>query len=180
MKPLNTQQQELVETNHNLIYKFAIKNNLPLDEYYDLLAIGMCEAAQIFDESKGKFSTVAFCCMANRVKNYWRHLSIKSIVPNEMTIYYDAPNKNTHDNSDKSLSVLDCLVSDNCTHDVAINNVVISTLLDLLTGVEKTIVQLIMSGMTQVEVAKYMKCSRQNISGRIRSIRKKYLAYMNY
>ena len=59
-KQLTSKQKELVEVNHNLIYKFASIKNVSIEEYYDILAIGLCKAAMAFDENKGKFSTVSF------------------------------------------------------------------------------------------------------------------------
>ena len=50
---LTKEQKELVENNHKLIYYYIHKNGLSLDEYYDILAIGLCKAALNFDESKG-------------------------------------------------------------------------------------------------------------------------------
>lgn len=179
MKPLTKQQQELVETNHKLIYKFAIKNNLPIDEYYDILAIGLCKAAQIFDKNNGAFSTIAYRCMANDVKNYWRHLSIKSAVPSGMVMYYDSPNKNMHYEPVEPVSVLDCIASDSCTHDAAINNVVVSDLFGLLKEDEKLIAKLIMLGMNQTEIAKIAKCTKQNINSKVNKIRKKYFVHLH-
>ena len=42
---LTKEQKELVENNHKLIYYYIHKNGLSVDEYYDILAIGLCKAA---------------------------------------------------------------------------------------------------------------------------------------
>lgn len=65
MNSLNKEQQKLVETNHNLIYSFAKSNNIDVEEFYDVLAIGLCKAALVYDENKGMFSTLAYKCMSN-------------------------------------------------------------------------------------------------------------------
>ena len=63
---LTKEQKELVENNHKLIYYYIHKNGLSVDEYYDILAIGLCKAALNFDESKGiKFVTYAMFVMRN-------------------------------------------------------------------------------------------------------------------
>lgn len=68
---LNNEQRELVEKNHNLIYQFLIDNNLSHDEYYDIVAIGLCNAAMKYDSSKGiAFSTYAYKAMSNTIKQY--------------------------------------------------------------------------------------------------------------
>ena len=69
MTKLNNEQCRLIEKNSNLIYEYMILNELDFDEWYGICAIGICFAAKIFDESKGKFSTIAFKCMANEVCN---------------------------------------------------------------------------------------------------------------
>lgn len=55
--PLNDEQKKLVEENHNLIYWYCHKNNLSVDEYYDMLAIELCKAVQTYDSTKSKIST---------------------------------------------------------------------------------------------------------------------------
>lgn len=55
----------MVEENHNLIYGFLRKYKLGEDFYGDA-AIGLCKAAESYDESKGvSFATYAYKCMFN-------------------------------------------------------------------------------------------------------------------
>ena len=69
MGQLTLDQQRIVSENHNLIYSLANKKNINLDEYYDVLAIGLCKAAMIYNENKSKFSTLAFTCMLNEYRH---------------------------------------------------------------------------------------------------------------
>ncbi len=63
---LSKDQQDLVSDNHNLIYSYANKMNLDINEYYDLLAIGLCKAAKMYDPNRGyAFSTYAYFVMRN-------------------------------------------------------------------------------------------------------------------
>jgi RNA polymerase sigma factor (sigma-70 family) len=172
-EPLTKKQQELVELNHNLIYKFANKNNLSVDEYYDVLAIGICNAASIFDDSKGAFSTLAFRCMENELNLYRRANNRMRIVPDKMIVSYDA-HINTEDSDTKS-SFIDIIPDNNSTHETAIDNVMLSKLVDVLTEKERTIVLLLMKGFTQSEIAKKFNCSSQNISIQVKVIRKKVM-----
>ena len=64
---LNNEQRKLVEDNHNLIYQYLIDNNLPQDEYYDMVAIGICKAAMKYDTSKGAFSTYVYKVVTNYI-----------------------------------------------------------------------------------------------------------------
>lgn len=62
---LDEQQKKLVEKNHKLIYYTLKKYKLNPEEYYDILAIGLCKAAMNFDHKKSKFSTFATKVMYN-------------------------------------------------------------------------------------------------------------------
>ena len=49
-----------------MIYSFAHSHNLPLDEYYDILAIALCKAGMTFNPELGyAFSTYAYKIMWN-------------------------------------------------------------------------------------------------------------------
>jgi RNA polymerase sigma factor (sigma-70 family) len=54
---LTTEQQKLVEQNHNLIYWYINMHHLEISEWYDLLAIELCYTAMNYDAEKGAFST---------------------------------------------------------------------------------------------------------------------------
>lgn len=60
---LTEDQRQLVEENHNLIYGFAHRHHINLDEYYGTLAISLCKAGETFNDKKGKFSTYAYTLM---------------------------------------------------------------------------------------------------------------------
>lgn len=83
-KTLNDAQRKLVEDNHNLIYSFLNSRHLSLDsveDWYGTAAIGLCNAAMTFDESRGtKFQTYAYKCMKNAVNGVMRN-NAKLIVP---------------------------------------------------------------------------------------------------
>lgn len=68
---LNNEQRKLVEENHNLIYSFLNNQALSI-EWYDVCAIGLCNAALNFNGAT-KFSTFAYKCMLNSVRSVMRH-----------------------------------------------------------------------------------------------------------
>lgn len=39
---MTKEQQKLVEDNHNLIYLYLKNSNLPVDDYYGIASIGLC------------------------------------------------------------------------------------------------------------------------------------------
>ena len=175
-EPLTKEQQQLVELNHNLIYNFAKKRNLIIDDYYDILAIGLCKAAKIFNKNKGEFSTIAFRCMENELCMYWRHEQRQSSIPEDMILSYDAPIND--EDSDSRSSFLDNVADRNYTHDIVIENIMGNMLLDVLNDKEKSIVELLDNGLSQVDIAIKFGCTRQNISYCIKQIGKKWQRYL--
>lgn len=89
-KCLTPEQQKLVEENHNLIYEFTNQKELSLEEFYPILAEGLCEAASVFDSSKGKFSTIAFKAMKRKMAHYYRDSNTQKRKGDyELLHYYD-------------------------------------------------------------------------------------------
>lgn len=174
-EPLTKQQQKLVEENHNLIYDFAYRKNLPIDEYYDILAIGLCMAAKIYDENKGKFSSIANCCMKNEVGMYWNHIKRKSSVPSEATISFDAP---VYDDKNVSEYVIG-YASHDTTYDNVLSSLIVEELNELLTEKEKMVVKFLVKGLTQKEIGKKMNCKQQAICYHVQKISSKFTNYLN-
>lgn len=64
---LTSEQKRLVEENENMIHWYIRKNSLSYD-LYDVLAIALCKAALLFDETKGfQFSTLVYKCFSSEV-----------------------------------------------------------------------------------------------------------------
>ena len=58
----------------NIIEYFLKKYNLSESEYYDLIAIELCKAAQTYDKNKKtKFSTYAYQCIKNKIFLDFKH-----------------------------------------------------------------------------------------------------------
>lgn len=68
-------KDKLAIDNINLIYKFLSHYNINhiQDEILDILYIGYTKALNIYDESKGSFSTIAFECMKKEYFNYYTY-----------------------------------------------------------------------------------------------------------
>lgn len=54
---LNDEQRVVVEENHKLIYWYAHRRNLDLEEWYGLLAIELCKTVVSHDSERGTLST---------------------------------------------------------------------------------------------------------------------------
>ena len=176
-EPLTKEQQCLVTENHNLIYEFAKRKHLAIDEYYGILAIGLCQAAQIYDNNSGKFSTVANNCMNNFLVNHYEHLSSQRSVPEDIVCSYDVPKSG--EDGDNNGCFLDNLADSRCTHDIVVSGIMSETLINLLSDKEQMVVNLLTNGMIQDEIADRMGCKRQNVGYYIKQIRKKWSTYMN-
>lgn len=58
--PLTEEQRQLAETYHNLIYSFAHKYGLDIEEWYGALAIGLLRGIADWDPERGALSTSAY------------------------------------------------------------------------------------------------------------------------
>lgn len=170
---LTEEQKELVTKNHDLIYAYAHKNNISIDEYYDVLAIGLCKAASVFDETKGVFSTLAYKCMSNELNMCWRKIQCESDVT---VLSYDAQDvRQDPDNQSAFLEIFaDWQPCKNIDCSTMINDIASS-----LTDKERKILVLILKEHTYTEIANKLGCSPQNIAYYANNIRKNATEYLN-
>ena len=173
MKKLTIEQQVLAEENHNLIYDFANRKNLPIDEYYDILAIGLCNASKIYDSKKGKFSTICNKCMDNEVKRYWRDKNTLKNIINEEALSYDRF-LNTDDEDESFLDILSN--GYNMANDV-ITDMTFSLFLNKLKNKERIVIEYIIEGLKQSEIANKLNVTPQCISEIVRKIRQKWIRF---
>lgn len=79
MKPLTTEQSQIAELNHDLVFEFLNEYNLPESQYYDVVIFGYLCAVQEYCEKpelqKYSFSTLAWRKMLCEVKDHSRYLS---------------------------------------------------------------------------------------------------------
>lgn len=72
VEKLTDAQRELAEQHYRYIYYFMQKQNLD-EDYFDIVAIGLCKAARSYTKEKGiPFMTYAYTVMLNEVKQEWR------------------------------------------------------------------------------------------------------------
>lgn len=172
-EPLTEKQRALAAENHNLIYAYAVKMGISIDEYYDVLSIGLCKAAREFDESKSKFATFAYSSMQNELFTHWRMAQKRSHIPENLVLSYD---KEHADYQDSFLNSLQDFMSDEDME----YDIMLSEINDKLTDKEKLIVSNLINGFTQSEIAEKMGCKRQNVGYYIRRIRNKIRDCVTY
>ena len=89
---LTNEKRQLAEDNHLLIYKFLRERNLPVDEWYDICAIGYCQAAEAYDPGRKKsFATLAYTTMFHEVARemYKRGAQKRNQVPLSLDVHLE-------------------------------------------------------------------------------------------
>lgn len=175
MKALTKEQQNLVESNHNLIYGYLHKNNLNFDDYYDIAAIGLCKASMSYKISKGKFSTYAYKCMNNEVNNYLKFdINGKTKIPEKELMSYDTSLE------DGSEAIVDGMENGNSNieEDIIVGIDYLS-FINLLNEKEQLVIEHLQDGLKQCQIAKEIGCTQQNISLTVKKIKEKWLKYYN-
>ena len=162
---LTKEQQKLVADNHNLIYYYAKKHNVSLDEYYDTLALALCYAASNYDSSKASFSTLAMKTMDLKIQSAYTHDTRKKRVPNDMIVYYE----NTWTMED--------LVVSNVSPEIQVvtkyhNDEIVNKMLDLLDDKrDRQILYYKLNGLTQTEIGEKFNITHQSVSRILKNIR---------
>ena len=163
---LTEEQKKLVEENHNLIYWFAKKYHLPIEEYYDVLAQGLCMAAYHYDPSKCSFSTYAYLCMNTEMHVEYRKTLRKSEIPQGNIFHYE-----------NAWQLSDLIPTNEKTENKVIDRIsyenLISLLNDILNDKDKEVLSYILNGLTMREIAKIEGTSHQAIHNRMKKIRDK-------
>lgn len=167
---LTDKQRRLAEENHNLIYGYAAKEHLDIDEYYGILAIGLCKAAQAYNKKKGMFSTFAYACMKNEVLMHWRATTKKSSIPLNAIVSYDEKGE------EKLFEEFPNYPYQNMEE----HGILLDVLRESLTGAEQHVLELMLAGETQEKISKIRGCKQQNICYNIKQIRKKAKQALNY
>jgi RNA polymerase sporulation-specific sigma factor len=160
-------RQQLIENNLNLVYHIVHKyypNYANDEDIVQCGMLGLCKAADKWDETKSKFSTFASMCVINEIRQEFRrrakHQGILSL---------DAELKSKHDgekgNSDIN-TYMDLIVGD---EDVPYFDVGID--LTKLNKTERRIVELLPRGLTQADIARELGISRQYVWKTARKIK---------
>lgn len=166
---LTLEQQKLVEDNHNLIYSLLKAMSVSADDYYDVAAIGLCQAAALFDASKGlKFSTYAYTAMRNEVlKEIRKDKAIKN-GGGAITVSLQEPT--TQD--DEPLTIGDGIPANYGNPDDMLAVESIHGTIDKLNPKHQEVMKLFISGYKQGEIADIIGTSQANVSRIICKCRK--------
>lgn len=174
MEKLNEEQKVLVENNHGLIFKFAKDRDIDIEEYYGLLAIGLCKAALIFDESLGfKFSTIAFRCMYREYRTFIQYLFRDKMVPQYEIISYNT-GLNYLEGDEYYSDLMIEAINNNLSDYSRVN---VENFYSHLSDKEKFVLNKILCGYKEREVAVILGCTKQNVGYIKTKIKDKYNKY---
>lgn len=172
---LTPKQKQLVADNHRLIYSYAKKNHLKLDEWYDVLAIAMCKAARRFDPDKGKFSTWCYRHFDNEVRTVRNDARKKSRIPNDLIVPYESMFKAVDCNDDNSDRLIDVGYAEDRIYDMLVYDIEQN-----MTRIERDVFDCLINGYTLRMIASEVGCTPKEVSKTISSIKTKVREYMNY
>jgi RNA polymerase sigma factor (sigma-70 family) len=122
--------------------------------------LGLCKAAEKWDESKSKFSTFATICIRRAIQDEFRKRAKHQGI---LSLEYEIK---TGDAPCDIVTLADFIVGD---EDVPYFDIGID--LARLNEKEQKIAQLLLTGMTQVDIAKEIGCTKQYVWSTIRKIR---------
>ncbi len=174
---MTEEQRKIAEQNHNLIYDFLYKNELNIEEYYDIAAIGLCKAAMNYNSKRGRFSTLAFKCMKNEVNHHISYINRKKRIPPSHIYSYDIL---LNTDEDKYNSYIDIIFDgDFDTYEIVEKNISYANFSKELNDREKFIIKCFESGLTQREIGIKLNISQQAVYQRIKKIRDKWNKFIN-
>ena len=166
---LTKEQQKLVEDNHSLIYFYAKKYNVSIEDYYDVLALALCYAASNYDPKKGAFSTLAIKSMHFKMQNEFAYNTKQSQIPIDKMTYYE--NSRNLENTIPLNESPERIVIGRMSYNDKWNNIL------NLTNNEKhkNILRYKLQGLTCQEIGKKVNITHQNVSHTLRKIKAKAL-----
>lgn len=162
-------KQKLINENMNLVY-FVINKYHPSlrgdDDIIQAGMLGLCMAAENFDESKAQFSTYASSCISaqivQEIRNRKKHNGVYSLD-------YE------YDTDEDTVTMSDVIEGENDLDIMEFTN--ISAFIDTLNERECKIFEMRKQGMTTTQIGKVIGLSQQRVSKILRTIRLKWRKY---
>lgn len=143
-----------------MIYSFLYKYHLDVEEWYDIAAIGLCKAANTYNNDKSEFSTYAYKCMYTTIIMEKRKENAMRTIPQNQIVYYENQvNESSKDNDTSTF--LNYIPS---KQDIE----------NELVGNKKKVFLLLREGYTQCEISKIIGISKQRVSKIKQEITEKY------
>lgn len=168
---MTDEQKKIVEENHKLIFDYLWRHHYPIEEYYDLAAIGLCKAAMTYDGESSKFSTYAYTCMRNEIIRYQQKWHRGKAIPDGLILSIDMPVLENEESS----TLANTLASSIDIEGEIINDITVTDIMSKLNDREKTVVYLRMRDYSYRQIAKVLGVSCTRVGHIINEIRAKIL-----
>lgn len=158
---MTDEQKKLVEDNHSLIYLVIRNMGLTIEDNYDLAAIGLCKAAISYNLGKFAFSTYAYRCMENEIKQEFirnareKRINESKIVSADLEIEFSDGSRAT---------IIDCISSKESTENEALSRVMYSEVRNEIGESDSRMLPWFAKGYTQMEIANIFGVSQANVS----------------
>lgn len=153
--------QQLVEENIKLVY-FVLHKYYPTyvkdEDIVQSGMLGLCNAADTWDESKSEFSTYATKCISNEIgKEFRRRNKHSNVISLDQEIRYQEYD---------GVTLADCI-----TGEEEIDFIDCEPFYNQLSPKDKQIVDYRQQGLTTVEIGEKMGCAQSTVSTRLRNLR---------
>ena len=177
MMYLSAEQRKLVEDNHNLIYGFIHRHNLPVDEYYGVLAIGLCKAAHNFKIGKCTFGTYAEYMFKHElyVARYYDNKQPKTV--NTIVIQADSEDEGNEFNLLDKVAVTEDTKDTVC--DEVVKDIIIEEFKSKLPDIKRKIFDLLIQEKKKKDIAEICGISKGRLSQIVTSIKNDFRRYLD-
>lgn len=156
-----------------MIYSFLYKYHLDVEEWYDIAAIGLCKAANTYNNDKSEFSTYAYKCMYTTIIMEKRKENAMRTIPQNQIVYYENQvNESSKDNGTSTF--LNYIPSKQDIENETISALSLENIENELVGNKKKVFLLLREGYTQCEISKIIGISKQRVSKIKQEITEKY------
>lgn len=156
-----------------MIYSFLYKYHLDVEEWYDIAAVGLCKAANTYNNDKSEFSTYAYKCMYTTIIMEKRKENAMRTIPQNQIVYYENQvNESSKDNDTSTF--LNYIPSKQDIENETISALSLENIENELVGNKKKVFLLLREGYTQCEISKIIGISKQRVSKIKQEITEKY------
>ena len=152
--------QTLINENMNLVYYIIHKYYPTFADDADITQcgmVGLCKAANTWDESKSAFSTYAGKCIQNEIKREFRDRKKHHGV---LSLDYE------YSGGDEDVTLKDMVVGQE-----DVEYVDLDAIYQQLNPLESEIIDCKRRGMTTIEIANRLGCSRKTVATKLRRIK---------
>ncbi len=146
---------------------------MDVEEWYDLAAIGLCKAANTYNNNKSGFSTYAYKCMFTTVMMEKRKENAMRTIPQNQIFYYESQVGEESKDNDTS-TFPNYIPSKQDIENETISALSLENIENELAGNKRKVFLLLREGYAQCEISEIIGISKQRVSKIKQEIAEKY------